>query len=87
MQLYVKECEKFKEVPRCGDSRCKLKDNGSENDNGVTKKGVHVKVMWYLLIIQRFKRFFANVSDAKNTRWHTNERVCDGKNFHVAASS
>ena len=42
--------------------------------------------MWYLPIIQWLKRLFANVNDAKKTRWHVDERVCDGKILHVADS-
>ena len=67
-------------------SRYKQKDNGVDDDDGATSKGVPVKVMWYLPIIPRFKRLFANVSDAKNTRWHADERVCGGKIRHVADS-
>lgn len=40
--------------------------------------------MWYLPIIQRFKRLFTNVNDARNTRWHVNEKLSDGKILHVA---
>lgn len=79
--LYRKEYENLKEFPRCRESRYKLKDN-----DDVTKKGVIVKVMWYLPIIQRFKRLFADVNHAKNTRWNTNERICDGNILHVVDS-
>ena len=35
-------------------------------------------VLWYLPIIKRFKRLFANANDAKNLTWHADERKCDG---------
>lgn len=65
--LYKKECENFKKCPGCGASRYKFKDNSVEDDDDVTIKGVPAKVIWYLLIIQSFKR------------WHADERMCDGK--------
>lgn len=57
----------MKEFPRCGESHYKLKGNGAKDDNGVTRKGVPAKVMWYLPILQRFKRLFYNVNYIKNT--------------------
>jgi len=35
-------------------------------------------VLWYLSIIPRFKRLFANEDDAKDLTWHANGRNCDG---------
>lgn len=72
--LYKKEFENLKDFPRCGKSHYKLKDNGVEDDNGVTRNGVPAKVIWYLSIIERFKILFANVN-TKNTRWNANERI------------
>jgi hypothetical protein len=43
-------------------------------------------VLWYLPIIPRFKRLFANANDAKNLRWHALERECDGQLRHPADS-
>lgn len=82
--LYRKKYENLKEFPRHGESCYKKKENGVEDNDDVTIKGVPSKVMCYLPIIQRFKRLFANVNDAENTRWHVDERVFDGKFFHVA---
>lgn len=76
----------MKECPGCAESRYKLKDNYAEDDDSVTRKGVPDKVVWYLRIIQRFKRPFTNVNDATNTIWHTYERLCDDKRFHVENS-
>ncbi|CAK8542809.1 unnamed protein product [Lathyrus sativus] len=66
--LYRKDFENMKKSLRCGELRYKKNDNGVDDDDGVTSKGVPAKVMWYLPIITRIKRLFSNVSDAKNTR-------------------
>ncbi|XP_048491540.1 uncharacterized protein LOC125492850 [Beta vulgaris subsp. vulgaris] len=42
------------------------------------KKGPPAKVMWYLLIIPRFKRMFSIKKDAKSLRWHGERRKNDG---------
>ncbi|XP_054785874.1 uncharacterized protein LOC129292326 [Prosopis cineraria] len=44
------------------------------------------KVLWYLPIIPRFERLFANEKDAKNLRWHADDRISDGKLRHLADS-
>ena len=44
-------------------------------------------MLWYLPIIPRFKWLFANENDAKNLRWHADERISDGKLRHPADSS
>lgn len=67
-------------------SRYKKKDNVVEDDDGVTRKCVPSKVVWYLPITQRFKRLFANVNDTKNIRRHVDERLCNGKICHVVDS-
>jgi len=41
--------------------------------------------LWYLPIIPRLKWFFGNVNDAKNLRWHSSGRKCDGLLRHAAA--
>ncbi|XP_073226306.1 uncharacterized protein [Cicer arietinum] len=46
----------------------------------------HAKVLWYLPIVPRFKRLFANTNDAKSVRWHADERKCDGQLRHPADS-
>ena len=45
-----------------------------------------MKVMWFLPIILRMKRMFANLNDAKNLRWHANERKCNGMYRHPTNS-
>jgi len=44
-------------------------------------------VLWYLPIIPRFKRLFANRDNAKDLTWHANGRNCDGMLCHLADSS
>ena len=50
------------------------------------EKGPPAKVLWYLPIIPRLKRFFANVNDAKNLRRHSGGRKCDGLLRHTVDS-
>jgi hypothetical protein len=83
--LYRKEFVEYDHCPKCKASRYKKKD-GDSSDGEVTKKGPPAKVVWYLPIISRFKRLFANANDAKNLRWHADERKCDGQIRHVADS-
>ncbi|RDX91522.1 hypothetical protein CR513_26477, partial [Mucuna pruriens] len=45
------------------DLRYKKKDDDSSSD--VSTKDSPTKVLWYLLIISRFKRLFANTNDAR----------------------
>ncbi|XP_027362812.1 uncharacterized protein LOC113870421 [Abrus precatorius] len=40
------------------------------------------KVLWYLPIVFRLKRLFANADNAKLMRWHEDERKCDGQLRH-----
>ncbi|XP_028242242.1 uncharacterized protein LOC114420582 [Glycine soja] len=44
------------------------------------------KVCWYLPIIPRLKRLFANGEDAKNLTWHADSRKSDGLLRHPADS-
>jgi len=82
--LYRKEFEGLHKCPRCGVSRYKVKDNDGDDDD--MKKDPPAKVLWYLPIIPRLRRFFANVNDAKNLTWHANGRKCDGLLGHAADS-
>jgi len=43
-------------------------------------------VVWYLPIIPKFKRMFANPTYAKNLRWHVDEPKCDGLLRHLVDS-
>ena len=68
----------------CGVSRYKVKDDDKCSSDKSTPP---VKVLWYLPIIPRFKRLFANADDAKNLIWHTDRRNCDGMLRHSVDSS
>jgi len=57
-----------------------------EYNDEVTKEGLPAKVVWYLPIIPRLKCLFANTNDAKNLRWHADNRKCDGPLRHPADS-
>nr|XP_012567265.1 uncharacterized protein LOC101500949 [Cicer arietinum] len=82
--LYRNEFEELNQCPVCGLSRYKVKNGDSNCDESAT--GPPAKVLWYLPIIPRFKRLFVNVNDAKNIRWHADERQCDGQLRHPADS-
>jgi len=82
--FYIKEFEGLHKCPKCGVSRYKVKDDDGDEDD--MKKGPPAKVLWYLPIIPRLRRFFANVNDAKNLTWHANGRKCDGLLRHAADS-
>ena len=64
-----------------------VKDNDECSSDESTMKGPPVKVLWYLLIIPRFKSLFANVDDAKDLTWQANGRNCDEMLRHPADSS
>ena len=72
--------------PRCGVSWHKVKDDNECNSVKSTKKGPPAKVLWYLLIIPRFKHLFANGDDAKNLRWNAEGKKNDGLLRHPADS-
>jgi len=55
-----------------------LKQKDDDIIEDIKKHGPQMKVMWYLPIIPKMKRLFANPNDAKNLRWHVDERKCDG---------
>lgn len=82
--LYWKDNEEKDKCPKCMISRYKKK--GDDEGSDVSTKGPPAKVLWYLPIIPRFKRLFANATDAKNIRWHSKERKDDGKLRHPADS-
>ena len=66
--------------------RYKVKVSEKEYNDEVTKEGLPAKVVWYLSIISRFKHLFANSDDAKNLRWHADNRKFDGLLRHLADS-
>jgi len=80
--LYRKEFAELRSCPKCGLSRYKIKDGDKENTDEIIKHGSPSKVVWYLPIIPRFKCMFTSPTDAKNLRWHADERKCDGLVCH-----
>ncbi|XP_019150567.1 PREDICTED: uncharacterized protein LOC109147363 [Ipomoea nil] len=67
----------------CGASRYKRKNVAYRCEDN---KSPPAKVLWYLPVIPRFKRLFANKNDAKNLQWHAKGRKEDGKLRHPADS-
>ena len=63
--LYKHEFEEIHKCPRCGVSHYKVKDDDDCSSDENSKKGPSTKVLWYLLIIPRFKHLFANGDDVK----------------------
>ncbi|XP_074336480.1 uncharacterized protein LOC141673627 [Apium graveolens] len=67
----------------CGASRYKREGSNSSTSH---KKRPPVKVLRYFPIVERFKRMFANINDAKLMRWHMEGRKSDGMLRHPADS-
>ncbi|XP_074361841.1 uncharacterized protein LOC141702039 [Apium graveolens] len=65
--------ESLSECPKCHLSRWKIGKDGEVRVN------VPAKVMWYFLIIPRFKRLFKSAVTAKLMSWHAENRSKDGK--------
>ncbi|XP_076895069.1 uncharacterized protein LOC143547556 [Bidens hawaiensis] len=85
--LYRKRYENEHKCVVCGASRYKQKKDSDEvDDDEVKKKRPPAKMLWYLPIIPRLKRLFSNEKEAKLLRWHSDERVIDGKLKHIADS-
>jgi len=84
--LYRKDFELLKNCTRGALSRYKLKEKDYDTIEDIEKHGPPMKVMCYLPIIPRMKRLFANPNNAKNLRWHADERKCDGMYRHPTDS-
>nr|ABB47415.1 transposon protein, putative, CACTA, En/Spm sub-class [Oryza sativa Japonica Group] len=74
--LYHKQYADLDACPVCKASRYKRKKSADEGNK--SKRGGPANVVWYLPIIDRFKRIFANPNEAKLVRWHATERRNDG---------
>nr|GEV64733.1 hypothetical protein [Tanacetum cinerariifolium] len=83
VQKYYKDLH---ECPVCKGLRYKHHKNLTELDSDVTKNGPPAKMLWYLPIIPRLKKLYANPKDAKLLRWHAEEHKTDGNMRHVADS-
>nr|XP_043638244.1 uncharacterized protein LOC122609251 [Erigeron canadensis] len=84
--LYRNDYKDLDQCVTCGMSRYK-KNNRTGVDGIVSNDGPPTKTLWYLPIIPRLKRLFANSKNAKLLRWHAEERKIDGKIRYVADSS
>lgn len=82
--LYYGDNADLDACPVCKASRYKRKNNVLEGKK--SKKGGPAKVVWYLPIIDRVKRVFANPKEAQLVRWHESERKRDGMLRHPADS-
>ena len=85
--LYKHEFEEMHKCPWCGVSWYKVKGEDECSIHENSKKVPPAKVLWYLLIIPRFKRLFPNVDGTKELTWNANGRNCDGMLRHLADSS
>ena len=83
--LYRNQFAELCKCLTCGVSRYKVKDNESSDERTINSEHP-AKVCWYLPIIPRYKRLFANEHDAKNLRWHADGRKSDGLLRHPADS-
>ena len=68
-------------------------DGSNEKEMGKKKKNrrkkrseIPIKVCWYLPIVPRLKRLFANPDTSKLMRWHAENRSTDRKMRHPADS-
>ena len=75
--LYRNQFVEMCKCQTCGISHYKVNDDEC-SDDATTNNSRPAKVCWYLPIIPRFKRLFANAEDAKYLRWHADGRIIDG---------
>ena len=76
--LYHGEYKDLCACPQCKHARYKhrrAKDTYKLDDE--IKKGISFKVFWYLPLITRLRRLFANPREAKRLWWHHDERIED----------
>ncbi|XP_074353359.1 uncharacterized protein LOC141692428 isoform X1 [Apium graveolens] len=81
--LFRNEHEHLHTCPKCGASRYKREGSNSSTSH---KKRPPVKDLRYFPIVERFKRMFTNINDAKLIRWHMEGRKSDGMLRHPADS-
>ncbi|KAM6588439.1 hypothetical protein CsatA_011044 [Cannabis sativa] len=78
--LYRKEHAHMDTCPECGLPRYK------PNKSKEIRKLIPEKVLWYMPLIPRLKRFYRSAETAENLLWHEKRRVKDGKLRHPADS-
>jgi Transposase family tnp2 len=79
--LYRNEYNDLDKCPKYNASRYKPRDNEIE-----VQKRPAAKVLWYLPVILRFQRLFANSKDVHLLRWHVDDRKDDGMLCHPGDS-
>jgi len=62
--LYIKDYEDLERCPVCEVDRYKT-----------NKNKIPAKVLWYFLVMPRFKCMFRNSEHAKSLMWHSDERI------------
>jgi len=78
MYIVHTEYEEMHKCPRCGVSRYKVKDNNECSNDESKTKGPPTKVLWYIMIIARFKHLFANTNGTKDLNgMHVGEIVME----------
>ncbi|XP_071727574.1 uncharacterized protein [Rutidosis leptorrhynchoides] len=75
--LHRNEDKDLHQCKVCGTSRYKRGKPTDNADSDVSENGPPAKLLWYLPIIPRLKRLFANEKDAKLLRWHAEDRKND----------
>ena len=89
--LYRNEYEGLHVCPRCQEPRYKQRkgadDDDDDEETNKPKKGEPSKVMWYLPIVPRFRRLFANATEAENLRWYCDQRNSDSRYLRHPADS
>jgi len=78
---YINQFSEILKCPTCGVSHYKVKDEEC-SDEATSCNNHPTKVCWYLPIIPRFQRMFANGRDAKNLTWHAVGRKSDRLLLH-----
>ncbi|XP_059656013.1 uncharacterized protein LOC132303017 isoform X1 [Cornus florida] len=75
--LFRKENKDLNACPKCGISRWKT--NAQSN---VVREGVPAKVLWYFLIVPRFRRLLRSKEKAEQILWHSTHKSEDKKMRH-----
>ena len=73
--LYRSDYKVLRNYPTCNAPRYKrkiAKDKNKPDDE--INRGIPFKVVWYLPLVPRLKRLFANPKEAQRLRWHEEER-------------
>ena len=75
--IYRGKDANLKNCPVCKESRYKRGREPIEDGGNKVKGGTPAKVVWYLPIIPRMRRLFANKKQAELMRWHATRNKVD----------